>query len=313
MLYRSTRNKLDAFTAYRALRLNNDSNSGIILPMRVPVIDDNAIEKMKSKDFLQNVADVLNLFFGTEFTAWDMESTIGKTPVQLVECGQKVMLAQIWKNPASQFEYYQKSLFALLCPEYSAKPTSWARVAIRIALIAASVLNLSEKESDVAVNCGDFEQVLAVYYCRKMGVPIRKILIACNENSNIWDFVYRGTIHSNASLQNTAYPALDKVIPDLFEAYLFLSYGQEETQRFLNAAADKQDYQLTEQMALPANDDLFVSVVGQERIPAVINSFRTNNGLFINPYTAFSLGVLQDYRAKAGESCLTLIFEEAAP
>ena len=313
MLYRSTRNKLDSFTAYRALRLNNGTDGGIILPLRVPALDETAIEQMRNADFLQNVAEVLNLFFDTEFTAWDMESTIGKTPVHMVECGQKVTLSQYWKNPASQFAYYQQSLFARLCPERDIKPTLWAKVAIRIALIAATVLSLPEKEADVAVNSGDFEQVLAAYYCRKMGVTIRKILIACNENSNIWDFVYRGTIHSNVSLQNTAYPAQDKVIPNLFEAYLFLAYGQEETQRFLKAVADKQDYQLPEEMEFPANDNLFVSVVGQERIPVVISSFRSNNGLSVNPYTAFSLGVLQDYRAKAGESCLTVVFEEAAP
>lgn len=313
MLYRSTRNKLDSFTAYRALRLNNGTDGGIILPLRIPVFDETTIEQMRNADFLQNAAEVLNLFFDTKFTAWDMESTIGKTPLQIVECGQKVVLAQCWKNPAGKIEYYQQSLFDRLCTEKNVNPTVWAKVAVRISLIAATVLSLSENEVDIAVNASDFEQALAAYYSRRMGVPIRNILIACNENSNVWDFIYRGTIHNNVSLQNTAYPAQDKVIPDLFEAYLFLAYGYEETQRFLKAVADKQDYQLPEELEIPANDNLFVSVIGQERIPVVISSFRSNNGLSVNPYTAFSLGVLQDYRAKAGESCLTVVFEEAAP
>ncbi len=313
MLYRSTRNKIDSYTGHRALRLNEGTDGGFILPLHVPVLDSSKIEMMKDADFLQNVADVLNLFFGTEFTAWDMESTIGKTPLQMVECGQKIVLAQCWKNPASKMEYYQQSLFTRLCPDKGIKPTTWAKVAIRIALISAIILGISEKEVDIAVNTGDFEQFFAVYYCRKMGIPIRKILIACNENSNIWDFVYRGTIHCCASLQKTAYSAQDKVIPDLFEAYLFLAYGYEETQRYLKIMDAKQDYQLPEETSIPANDDLFVSVIGQERIPAVISSFRGNNGLPVNPYAAFSLGVLQDYRAKAGESTPTVVLEEAAP
>lgn len=313
MLYQSTRNKLDSFTTYRMLRINNGADGGLILPLRIPVLDATTIEQMKSADFLQNVADILNLFFGTEFTAWDMESTIGKTPLQIVECGQKVVLAQCWKNPAGKIEYYQQSLFDRLCTEKNVNPTVWAKVAVRISLIIATVLSLSEKEVDIAINSSDFEQAFAAYYCRRMGAPIRKILIACNENSNIWDFVYRGTVHCGVSLQKTAYPAQDKVIPDLFEAYLFMAYGYEETKRYLKMFADKQVYQLPEEMDIPANDDLFVSVIGQERIPSVISSFRSNNGLSVNPYTAFSLGVLQDFRAKAGESNLTVVFEEAAP
>lgn len=313
MLYRSTRSKLDSFTPYRALRLSNGTDGGFILPLQVPVLDDTKMEMMKKAAFSQNIADVLNLFFGTGVTAWDIESAIGKTPVQTVSCGQKIVLAQCWKNPAFKLEYFQQSLFARLCPDKDIKATPWAKVAVRIAFIAATVLSICEEEVDIAVNAGDFEQALAVYYSRNMGLPIRKILIACNENSNVWDFTYRGTIHCGATLQKTEYPALDSVIPELFEAYLFLAYGYEETQRFAELAANKQDYQLSDEMQVPATDDFFASVVGQERIPAVINSFRGNNGLTVNPYTAFSLGVLQDYRAKAGESSLTLVFEEAAP
>ena len=313
MLYRSTRNKLDSFTAYRALRMNKASDGGLILPFRVPVLEGSQIADMRNAGLLQNFADILNLFFGTEFTAWDMESTIGKIPVQTVECGQKIVLIHCWKNPASKMEYFQQSIFKRLCPDEGMNPTLWARVAIRIAFIAATVLGLAEKEVDIGVNASDFEQALAVYYCRKIGIPIRKILIACNENSNIWDFTYRGTIHCGATLKTTNYPAQDKVVPDLFEAFMFLHYGYGETQLFRECVSGKRDYLLPEEANLPAADDLFVSVIGQDRIPGVISSFRSNNGVSLNTYTAFTLGAVQDYRAKAGESSLTVIFEEEAP
>lgn len=313
MLYRSTRSKVDSYTPYRALRLHKGEENGYILPLQIPTLNTDQIEGMKNAEYLRNVADILNLFFGTTFTAWDIESTIGKTPLQTVVCGQKIVLAQWWKNPASQFSHYQQALFVRLCPEKGIKPTIWAKVAVRISLIAATILSLAENEVDIAVNAADFEQAFAVYYCRRMGIPIRKILIACNENSNVWDFVNRGELHCGATLRKTAYPQQDKVIPDLFEAYFFLAYGYEQTQCFLNAMVNCHDYQLPEETEIPANDNLFVSVVGQERIPVVINSFYSNNGLSVNPYTAFSIGVLQDYRAKAGESCTTVIFEDVSP
>lgn len=313
MLYRSTRNKLDSYTSYRVLRMDRGTDGGFILPLRLPVIDKTELENMHKADFLQNVADILKLFFGTNFTAWDMESAIGKMPFKMVECGQKITLVQCWKNPISQFEYYEKSIFRRLCPEMGTKPTLWACLAIRISLVAATILQLPEKEVDIAVNAGDFRQFFVAYYCRMMGLPVRKILVACNENSNIWDFVNRGYIHGGISLLKTSYPAQDKVIPDLFEPYLYLAYGYDEVQSYLQALDDRRAYQIPKDMDVPANDDLFVSVIGQERIPVVVNSFHSNNGLEANKYTAFSLGVLQDYRAKAGESTPTLVFEESAP
>lgn len=313
MLYRSTRNKLDSFTAYRALRIDRADDGGFILPIRVPEFDAEKIAQMRNADILQNVADVLSLFFGEDLTAWDIESIIGKTPVHLVECGQKVVIAQCWKNPASKMEYFEQSLYSLLCGGQCKKPTLWSKVAIRISVMIATMLQCSEKEVDIAVNAADFIQLFAAYYCRRMGMPVRKILVGCNENSNVWDFVYRGTMQCGASLQKTAYPDQDKVVPEHFEAYLFLTYGYEETLRYLDSVSNKQVYQLPEGMQIPASDNLFVSVIGQERIPAVINSFHANNNISINPYTAFSLGALQDYRAKAGESCTTIVFEESAP
>lgn len=316
MLYRATRNKLDSFTAYRALHLDRATDGGFLLPMQIPVMEQSAIEKMGNRDFLQNVADLLNMFFATDLTMWDLESAIGKTPLKMEECGQKTVIVQCWNNPGGSLNYILQCVFSRLYPEKGAIPSTWARVAIRISLISAAVMVYSDRENspiDIAVNAGDFEQAFAAYYCRKLGFPIRKILIACNENSGLWDFAFRGTMPCGASVKVTPYPALDKVVPDLFEAYLFTAYGEGEAQRFVNALKQKAVYQLPEDARLPVDDDLFVSVVGHDRINTVIGSFRSNNGMIVNPYTAYSLGVTQDYRAKAGESCLTVIFEEVPP
>ncbi len=316
MLYRSTRSKLDSYTSYKALRMEKSDNGGQILPLRVPYLDETDMKRFKDSAFLQVVSDILNRFFTTDITPWDLYSAVGKTPLQIVECGQKTILAQYWKNPGNEMEYLLRSIFSCICKDSGAMPTSWSRVAIRTGLIAATVMQVSEKgtlQVDLAVNAGDFEQVLSAYYCKRMGLPVRNILIACNENSNIWDFVNRGTIHCGAPLIKTGYPCQDAVIPELFEHFLFLAYGYEETEHFVHQMEHKRDYQLPEDADILAAQDFFVSVVSQERIPMVLNSFKSNNGVTVNPYTAFSLATLQDYRAKAGESSLTIVFEESAP
>lgn len=313
MLYKATRNNLDTFTSHRSLYLNKAADGGFLLPMNTPVFLKTQIEQMRKQELLQNTAQILNVLFDARLTAWDLESVVGKVPLKQISCGQKTAVVQCWMNPGNSLTYMLQSIFNRLCNEKGAEPTTWARTAIRASLIGAAALNnvneMAEKV-DIAVNAGDFEQAFAAYYCRLMGFPIRKILIACNENSAIWDFAYRGSLNCGMTLQRTAYPALDKVVPDLFEPYVYLTYGPNETGKFVNATEQMTVYQLPEDAQLPVNDDLFVSVISQDRIQTVISSFQSNNGVRVHPYTAFSLGVLQDYRAKAGDSILTLLFEE---
>lgn len=318
MLYQSTRNKVDSFTAYRALRMDRAPDGGFLVPMRIPTLDDNQVKQMVNGDFLQNVADVLNVFFGTRHTSWDVESAIGKQPIQSVACGQKITLAHCWKNPRGNISYYVDHLFLLLLDNKDVvkKPTVWAEIAIRIALIASMIFSCHKQEKmpiDVAVNAGDFKQAFAVYCCRMMGVPIRKIVISCNENSGIWDFVYHGTIHCGTANKKTDYPAMDNNVPDLFEPFLYLSYGISENDRFRTCLNNNSLYQLSEEAEMLSLRDVFVSVVGGDRIPTVMASFTANNGISISPYTAFSLGALQDYRAKAGEGNPTIVLEEESP
>ena len=60
MLYVTTRNNRDAYTAQRVLRENRGPDGGLYVPFREPVFSREEIDALKEKSFHQCVAEVLN-------------------------------------------------------------------------------------------------------------------------------------------------------------------------------------------------------------------------------------------------------------
>ena len=66
MLYVTTRNKYDTYTAYKANQSDRGPDDGLYLPFRFPELSQEEIQGLAEQSFCQRIANVLNLFFGTE-------------------------------------------------------------------------------------------------------------------------------------------------------------------------------------------------------------------------------------------------------
>ncbi len=316
MLYRSTRNNVDSFTSYRALRQRQDKLSGYLVPFHTPSFLAENIEMQSNQPISQNVADFLNLLFDSKFSLWDIECALGRTPIALTDAGQKIVLARCWNNPTGNVNYIIDALYKILCQGQISgdKVTAWAKTGIYMALIGAAALELyahEKKPIDIAVNATDFYQVYGAYYCRMIGLPIGNIIISCNENSAIWDFVYRGTLRCGGVKLKSA--DLDMGLPEMLEPLVFSAYGIAAANKLAECASAGIEYCLDGEQLPLVNQAVYAYVIGQDRIPAVISSVERNNGYAVSPCTASSLGALQDFRAKIGESNLTLVLDEQAP
>ena len=136
-MYLSTRNKTDSFTAYRVLRSEAASDGGMFLPMQIPVMDDIAMASYERMSFGEAVASILNLFFGTHISGWDVDFAVGRQAMELVSCGYKVSLAESWHNPEGSHDYFVNQLFCLVTGDklQSIAPNSWFYTAVDVALL----------------------------------------------------------------------------------------------------------------------------------------------------------------------------------
>lgn len=318
MLYITTRNKTDSYTAYRALHEGVTPDGGQFLPIRFPSFTKEQIAGLKDKSFCETVADILNVFFSTRLTAWDIEFAVGRKPICFANIGRKLTVVELWRNTENSYTVCANRIYALLCGEKTStkKARGWASIAIRVAFVFAvygSLLSSDVTTMDVAASGGDLEAVTSLWYARKMGLPIGKIICGCNENCGVWDLLYKGQIDTAAAIVATDTPDMDQTIPAYLEHLIYSSLGLTENLRYLDAISQKENYQVRPTELSLLNNGMFCAVVGQGRGRDVIKSVHSTNQYLLDPYSAISYGALQDYRAKSGENRMTLLFMEEKP
>ena len=84
MLYVTTRNKHDAYTAHRTQLSDRAPDGGLYLPFRMVTWERQQVLALADKTFGQCVAETLNQFFACRLTGWDVDFSIGRNPVSVV-------------------------------------------------------------------------------------------------------------------------------------------------------------------------------------------------------------------------------------
>ena len=317
MLYLTTRDKADAFTAARALTEDRGPDGGLFVPYKFPEVQD--LAELKKKTSGQATADILNLFFGTNLTGWDLDFSVGRTPVKLVPMNYRILLAEAWHNHDWDFSGSAGDLVSRVLGEDQAV-SAWGWTAMRIACLFGVFSDLVRTGAadearlvDLAVPCGDFSMVLAAWMARKMGRPIGTVICSCNENSGAWDLLNYGQLHTDAPSEQTELPECDYAVPPHLEAYIYQVLGPWQAKKFADCCTKRRIYAPADAETQLLRQGIFAAVVSQKRTGEIISSVDQTNGLILEPYSALAFAGLQDYRAKTGESRPALIWSERSP
>jgi len=107
---------------------------------------------------------------------------------------------------------------------------NFARIAAQVVYYFAAYLQTPGAASKVpavfAVPTGNFGNILAAEYARRMGLPIAGLVLASNENDILPKFFQSGRYTRGAS-RSTHSPAMDIQVASNFERYLYLLAGQD--------------------------------------------------------------------------------------
>ena len=304
MLYVSTRNKTDSFTAHWALRNDRTPDGGVYVPFRLPDYDPQQIKQLSELSFAETVAQILNIFFPARLTGWDVEFCIGRYPVKPVAMNHRVVVAEIWHNPGATFDYAVNHLYTRICPEESvgSKPSQWAKIAIYIAILFGIYVELNRSGipvTDLVLPSENSFVSVAALYARHMGLPIGKVILACKNGDPVWELVQKGSVNSSCSV--------------FAEHLLYLTLGYEQFERCMHECHSRGMVQLTQEQLAALNHGLYAIVAGDDRIRSVISSVYRTSAAFFSPQTALSFGCLQDYRSHTGESRSSLLLAESSP
>ena len=167
---------------------------------------------------------------------------------------------------------------------------------------------------DVVVPSGNFGNILAAYYAKLLGSPIRKLVVASNVNDVLARFVKTGVYDPGPTFTVTNSPSMDIRKSSNVERLLWMISGGEEgqveaacreTARMMSDLDGKGRYELSE----PAKKRLFElfegGVATPEETEAEMRRMRAACGYLLDPHTAVATCVAKKLGyPKDGVACV---------
>ncbi|MEZ4599323.1 MAG: threonine synthase [Syntrophotaleaceae bacterium] len=192
---------------------------------------------------------------------------------------------------------------------------NWARVLAQIVyyFYAWGRVNRATDCSEVyfSVPTGNFGDIFAGYMAKRMGLPIRKLILATNENDILERFVNNGD-YSISQVVQTLAPSMDIQLASNFERYLYYLYDRNTARVREAMACFAQTGRLNfsdaerQQVAL----DFISGSADRAEITETIRTFHAATGYVLDPHTAVGVKV---GREKSGGECPLVALATAHP
>ena len=116
----------------------------------------------------------------------------------------------------------------------SANSINWGRLVPHIVYYFAAYAQLLKAgritfgdEVDFCVPTGNFGDILAGYYAKRMGLPVGKLVCASNENNVLTDFLTTGTYTAKREFFKTTSPSMDILVSSNLERLLYHVTGSD--------------------------------------------------------------------------------------
>lgn len=203
----------------------------------------------------------------------------------------------------------------------SANSINWGRILPQIVYYVSAwcdLLNAGAVQPGAPVNfcvpTGNFGNILACYYAKKLGVPVGKLICASNSNDVLTDFIRTGVYDRNRPFHTTMSPSMDILVSSNLERMLFeLSGGDDALVRsYMQQLAETGRYAISPEMKQKLQALFYGGFCDEASTAATIGSMY-EKGYLIDPHTAVAARVLADYRAETGDSTPAVFASTASP
>lgn len=204
----------------------------------------------------------------------------------------------------------------------SANSINWGRLVPQIVYYIGAYCDMIENgtisngdEINVVVPTGNFGNILAAYYAKKMGVPVKKLICASNANNVLTDFFTDGRYDKNRKFYTTESPSMDILISSNLERLLFHLCGEDDSlvKKWMSALSGEGRYEVTSDVKKQIYEHFAAGCCNDEETNQTIAETFKNNSYLIDTHTAVAVKVYRDYVQKTEDHTPTVIASTANP
>ena len=204
----------------------------------------------------------------------------------------------------------------------SANSINWGRLAPQIVYYVSAYCDMLERGDDylkdgfnIVVPTGNFGNILAAYYAKKMGVPVNKLICASNANNVLTDFINTGKYDRNRKFFTTISPSMDILISSNLERMLFELSGNDDkaVAKMQSDLFESGIFTVSEEIKAKMNDLFYGGCCDDEATLETIKELFAEYGYLCDTHTAVAMKVYKQYVKETGDDRPTVIASTASP
>ena len=202
----------------------------------------------------------------------------------------------------------------------SANSINWGRLLPQIVYYISAYCDMLNANPDitefnVVVPTGNFGNILAAYYAKCMGVPIKKLICASNANNVLTDFINTGKYDRNRKFFTTISPSMDILISSNLERLLYHLAGDDDVRiaAWMKSLSESGCYTVDDDVKTAVSDNFYAGYADDEATKATINKLFCEKGYLCDTHTAVAVSVYSEYVANTGDNTPTVIVSTASP
>ncbi len=168
---------------------------------------------------------------------------------------------------------------------------------------------------DFVVPTGNFGNILAGDFARRMGLPVGRLVCASNENDVLTDFIRTGVYDRRRAFHKTASPSMDILVSSNLERYLYLESGRDAAlvARLMRELSESGVYEAPEGVRAALREHFLAGRADDAQAFSAIREVWERFGYLLDTHTAVAWSVYERAR-RAGEcSNKAVILATASP
>lgn len=204
----------------------------------------------------------------------------------------------------------------------SANSINWGRLVPQIVYYFSTycdLINMGKIAAGDAINVvvptGNFGNILAGYYAKKMGVPIKKLICASNSNNVLTDFLKTGVYDRNRDFYTTTSPSMDILISSNLERLLYHMSGEDDAliRELMGSLSENGKYTVSNELKNSIQSVFDAGFATENEVDETIKNHFDKYGYLCDTHTAVAVHVYDEYVKRTGDDVPTVIDSTASP
>ena len=200
----------------------------------------------------------------------------------------------------------------------SANSINWGRLVPQIVYYFAAYAQLLKAgsiafgdEVDFCVPTGNFGDILAGYYAKRMGLPVGKLVCASNENNVLTDFLTTGTYTAKREFFKTTSPSMDILVSSNLERLLYHVTGSDaEVAGLMKSLAETGSYTVRPETLAAIQENFSCGWSSEEEVAGEIRVRYEKDNYLCDTHTAVAFHVAAQ---KKREGVPMVVLSTASP